>query len=135
MTALEVDRVIRAPIEEVFAALTDADVMARWFFHEADGSAEIEMEPIVGGTYSIVMRGSGGSELSATGEFLAVVRPNRLVFTWNTYLTTDATVTIELHEMGDATRLQLRHELPAELHAPHRTAWVAVLANLDALLA
>jgi uncharacterized protein YndB with AHSA1/START domain len=135
LTALEVDRVIRAPIEEVFAALTDPEVMAQWFFHEVGGSAEIEMEPIVGGAYSILMRGSGGSELNATGEFLAVVHPTRLVFTWNTYLTTNATVTIELHEMGNDTRLQLRHELPAELHEPHRTAWVAVLANLDALLA
>ena len=135
MTALEVDRVIRAPIEQVFAALTDPDVMAQWFFHEAGGSAEVEMDPVVGGTFSILMRGSGDSELSATGEFLAVVRPNRLVLTWNTYLITDATVTIELHEMGDATHLQLRHELPTELHEPHRTAWVAVLANLDVLLA
>jgi uncharacterized protein YndB with AHSA1/START domain len=135
LTALEVDRVIRAPIEEVFAALTDPDVMAQWFFHEVGGSAEIEMEPIVGGAYSILMRGSEGSELSATGEFLAVVHPTRLVFTWNTYLTTDATVTIELRELGDTTVLQLRHELPTELHEPHRIAWVAVLANLDTMLA
>lgn len=134
MTTLEVNRIISAPIDEVFAALTDAAVMSRWFFHEADGSAQIEMNPVVGGAYSIAMRGGSGDELTSTGEFREVRSPHRLVFTWNTYLITDAVVSIDLEAVGDATRLTLHHELPSKLHGPHRVAWEAVFDNLDELL-
>lgn len=135
MSILEINRVIQASIDEVFAALTDDAIMAQWFFHEPGGSAEITMDPVVGGSYSIAMKSSSGSELTATGEFLEVLPPRRLVFTWSTYLISNATVTIELEERGIATGLTLRHDLPPDLHGPHRVAWEAVLNNLDDLLA
>jgi uncharacterized protein YndB with AHSA1/START domain len=134
VTELEITREIRAPIATVFDALTDAHTMEQWFAHGPGGSAEIRMDPVVGGAYSFTLRRPGPPDLTATGVFVAVEPPHHLAFTWNTHLTRDSIVTIVLVEKEGSTRLTLRHELPPELHGPHAEAWNATLDNLAALL-
>lgn len=135
MTDLVVTKLIPAPIDAVFAALTDPAAMEVWFVHGPGGSARIRMDPVPGGSYSFTLRRPGSADLTATGVFLEVAQPHRLTFTWSTPLTEQSTVTIDLVERDpSSTLLTLTHALPEHLHRPHREAWTVTLDNLAGML-
>src|SRR5919202_3658228 len=72
--ALTVEREVRveARPETVFEFFTDADKMTRWMGQ----TAELEARP--GGGFHVDING----RWIASGEFLEVVAPSRVVFTW-----------------------------------------------------
>ena len=71
----------------------------------------------------------------ATGEYLEIVPPEKLVFTWsNDGLVKNSKVTIELFEKGSQTELVLTHELPQDVIERHRHGWANCLDHLEALL-
>ncbi|HYX86988.1 MAG TPA: SRPBCC domain-containing protein [Gaiellales bacterium] len=81
---LRIERTFDAPVERVFQAWTSEEVLRRWL-HGMPGwetpTAEVDLR--VGGRIRIVMRDpSGGDEAGATGEYVVVEPPWRLVFTW-----------------------------------------------------
>jgi uncharacterized protein YndB with AHSA1/START domain len=81
---LRIERTFDAPIGRVFQAWTSEDVLRRWL-HGMPGwetpIAEVDLR--VGGRIRIVMRDpADGTEAGATGEYMRVEPPHRLVFTW-----------------------------------------------------
>jgi uncharacterized protein YndB with AHSA1/START domain len=74
---LEMD--LPASIEEVYAAWTNPETMARWL--SPVGHAEVEADVRVGGKFRVVM-GAGQANLEHTGEYLTVDPPRELSFTW-----------------------------------------------------
>jgi uncharacterized protein YndB with AHSA1/START domain len=127
---VHVQRVIGAPIEEVFDALTDPAAMAEWFSPE--GHARVEAEPHVGGRFMVVMVGRD-VEIEHRGTFLEIDPPRRLVFTWSSRFTDgrDSQVAIDLTPTGDGTRLSLVHRLlTAEQAASHAGGWTRILDRL-----
>ncbi|TYP86896.1 ArsR/SmtB family transcription factor [Blastococcus xanthinilyticus] len=123
---------IRATPEQVWHALTDADLTARYWGHrnESDWQA--------GSTWRHVRTdGSGVSDV--TGTVVETVPPERLVITFagaedQGEEPSQVTFTIEPHQ--DIVRLTVRHEglpTPAD-HAAISAGWPAVLANLKSLL-
>jgi uncharacterized protein YndB with AHSA1/START domain len=81
---LHIERTFEAPIEKVFDAWTDADVLRRWLHVGSDWETPLaEVELLVGGRIRIVMRDpEDGAQYGARGEYLLIERPHRLVFTW-----------------------------------------------------
>ena len=86
--ALDPDRVLRmtrrfdAPPERVFDAWLDAALVRKWLFTTpADEQYTAELDPRVGGTYTITAR-RGGVDYIAVGEYLEIDRPHRLVLTF-----------------------------------------------------
>jgi uncharacterized protein YndB with AHSA1/START domain len=133
--AIRVERLLAAPIEEVFDALTDAGRMAAWF--SPVGRAEVEADAIVGGRLRVVMI-DGDVRLEHDGEFLDVRRPTRLSFTWRSRFTDGrpTVVTVELSDEDGKTRLVLHHDrLPPEERASHAGGWGAILDRLSAVVA
>ena len=133
--AIRLERLLPAPVEEVFDALTDAARMAEWF--SPVGGAEVEAEAVVGGRLRVVM-GEGDVRIEHDGEFLEVLRPTRLSFTWRSRFTGDraTVVTIELSGEGEETWLLLRHDrLPRDARASHEGGWGAILDRLSAAVA
>lgn len=132
---IRVERLLPAPIEDVFDALTDAARMADWF--SPVGFAEVEADAIVGGILRVVMI-DGDVRLEHDGEFLEVLRPTRLAFTWRSRYTGDrpTVVTVELSEEDGETRLVLHHDgLPPAERASHAGGWGAILDRLSAAVA
>jgi uncharacterized protein YndB with AHSA1/START domain len=132
---IRVERLLPAPIEDVFDALTDAARMADWF--SPVGRAEVEADAVVGGRLRVVMI-EGDVRLEHDGEFLDVRRPTRLSFTWRSpYTGAEPTVvTIDLSDEGGTTRLVLLHDrLPPEERASHAGGWGAILDRLSAVVA
>jgi uncharacterized protein YndB with AHSA1/START domain len=123
-----------APIEEVFAAWTDPELMSIWL--SPIGRAEVEADPRVHGRFRVLMVG-GDVSIEHTGEYLVFDPPRRLSFTWRSAYTgpEPSLVTVTLTPEGEATRLLLVHErLPAEQVTPHAEGWGSILDRLAELL-
>jgi uncharacterized protein YndB with AHSA1/START domain len=109
---IEIQRWIGARPETVFSYFTDPEKFLRWQGQDA------EIDPHPGGTFRVSV--SGHSARAVRGEFLEVVAPRRLVFTWGwegiacrdhglaALLGKPSTVEILLESRGAGTLLRLR---------------------------
>ncbi|HEX6348321.1 MAG TPA: SRPBCC domain-containing protein [Candidatus Dormibacteraeota bacterium] len=93
---------VRAPIEKVWEALTDAESIQAWM---RSGDVEVDLRP--GGSY----RFFGGE---TTGVFTRVMRPHALEYSWRQAgwdpEWSDSVVAWDLRPDGeDATHIHLRH--------------------------
>src|SRR5436190_23394964 len=81
---VRIERTFQAPIENVFDAWTNEQVLRRWLHPGPDWATPIaEVDLRVGGTIRIVMRDPvGRANHGATGEYRLIERPHRLVFSW-----------------------------------------------------
>lgn len=125
-----IERTLRvdAPPEVVFDFLTDPDRMPQWMGFGA------ELDPRPGGVFRCAMvRGA----IFACGEFVAVERPHRIVFTWgwqgSDKLVPPGSTRVEftLRQDGDGTLLTLRHSgLPIGHDPFHALGWARYLDRL-----
>lgn len=111
--AIELERRIAAPPATVFTYFTDPDKYRRW------QGVEAELDPQAGGVFRVTM--TGHSRHTASGVFLEVDPPRRIVFTWgwepsdslgegqNEVPPGMTTVEVELQADGGDTVLRLRH--------------------------
>ncbi|HEY4887102.1 MAG TPA: SRPBCC domain-containing protein [Candidatus Dormibacteraeota bacterium] len=132
--SVRVNRLLSAPIDEVYAAWTDPAFMCRWF--SPTGRAEVEVDVRVGGSLRVVMLGDG-MRIDHTGEYLVVEPPRRLIFTWNSPYTgsESSIVTVVLTPQGERTHLALSHDrLPQETTESHEGGWTSIVAHLAAAL-
>ena len=120
-TAAEIKIRIAASPETVFDFFTDPDKMIQWMGRSA------ELDPRAGGTLRCDINGRD----IARGEYVAVDRPNRIVFTWGwegeepTVAPGGSTVEVLLTGDGEGTQLRLIHSgLPsAESAENHSQGW------------
>jgi uncharacterized protein YndB with AHSA1/START domain len=93
----------------------------------------------VGGRFRVLLRGPGGTEHDVSGVYRAVVRDEKLVFTWGWRKAPEheSLVTVALRREGAATWLTLTHEPFADEVArdSHRSGWREALAELERFLA
>ena len=117
MAAIVKRLTVRAPIEDVWAALTDPEDISAWM---TDSSVVFDLH--VGGRYSLF----GGE---TTGKFIEIEAPTILEYTWrqNTWEPAwpDSRVRWELSENGRRTRVMLTHtDFPNdEERVSHEEAW------------
>jgi uncharacterized protein YndB with AHSA1/START domain len=133
--AIRLERVLPAPVEDVFAAWTEPARMAQWL--SPRGHAEVDADGAVGGHLRVVMI-DGDVRIQHDGEFLEVRPPIRLSFTWRSPYTgaQPSVVTVDLRDEDGSTRLVLRHDrLPPETAASHEGGWSGILDRLAATLA
>ena len=136
---LTLHRVIDAPVEAVYAAWTEPEMLRRWL---APGDAKVVRavaEVAVGGTFLVEMRGADGRRWLTRGVYRDVVPHRRLVHTWHwegSEVETLVTVEFEPQSPG-RTRLTLTHSRFAEDGArdEHVRGWTGYLTKLEALWA
>lgn len=133
--SLTVSRRINAPAEKVFEAWLDPKMLTR-FMLPASGMEvpRAETDPRVGGRFEIIMV-AGGNEMPHGGVYKEIDRHQRLVFTWESPMTTEgSTVTLTFTPAGDAaTDVELTHEkFPSEESRDnHKGGWSAILDKLN----
>jgi uncharacterized protein YndB with AHSA1/START domain len=81
--SLTLVRLIAARPSIVFAAMTTAEGFAAWFGPDDLPVVRAEVDARVGGAYRVHFRTVDGLDHEACGEFLEVVRPRRIVMSWN----------------------------------------------------
>lgn len=128
---VEVEIHIDADPETVFDFLVEPDRMTQWMGRQA------ELDPQPGGTFRCEIN----DRAVARGEYVAVERPERVVFTWGWEgedAVTDpgsSTVEVLLSPANGGTRLRLTHrDLPsAEVAERHREGWAHYAERLAAI--
>ncbi len=134
-------RVLRAPIERVFAACSQPELMARWLIccDNDHGTATATNTLEVGGRYRVEMARDGQVFARIDGEYIDIAFPHRLAFTWRSANVgvQDSVVCIDLRDTGaHTTELRLTHAVdPASLDGQRfAVGWNQALANLLKLM-
>ncbi|MCW5876576.1 MAG: SRPBCC domain-containing protein [Anaerolineales bacterium] len=123
---------VTAPPEQVYAAFTSAEALARWWWpHIADTTYAVDAR--VGGAYDVRSQAAG---IGARGEFLELDAASLIRITWNWMNDGVSQVEEEVHIAfspdGDGTLLTLTHHLAPQAGDGEdlRQGWSDVLARL-----
>ena len=135
--ALVIERLIPAEPRIVFDAWLDAESLRR-FMCGGPGVrvTSAECDPRVGGSFLIVMN-LAGQDLPHHGEYLAIERHTRIVFTWRSHLAGEGSrLTLRFAEAPRGqTKLTLEHVglADAPIRSMHDIGWSHILAELAGL--
>ena len=138
MTSLTLVRRIRARPAIVFDAVATGEGIAHWWGPDAGPVLFSECDPRVGGRYRVRFRSLDGTEHESYGEFLELVRPERIVMSWRWQSGQEdpgeSRVEIRLRSIPEGTELTLTH---AQLHdeetrRSHEEGWAGSLGKLAA---
>ena len=80
--SLEMRRVLPAAPQQVFAAVTDPNELAKWWGPQGFTMPSAQFDPRVGESYRLEMRPPDGGAFYLTGEFREVDPPARLTYTF-----------------------------------------------------
>lgn len=122
--------------ERVFEAWLDPGKAGRFLFATETGEmVRVEIDPRVGGRYSIVER-RDGEEVEHVGEYLEIDRPRRLVFTLEVprYSEMVDRVSVEIIPAGGGSELTLAHEVSPEWADRTEEGWSAILDGLAGVI-
>ena len=134
---LAIRRTYDATPTEVFAAFSQAEALAQWFSpYSGDVVAETDLR--VGGRWSIQMATPDGEPVKVAGEYVEIIKDQRLVFTWAWSGTADrvSKVAIDLVDQGGRTLLTLTHTqfFDEAARDRHNLGWTACLEKLGPYL-
>jgi uncharacterized protein YndB with AHSA1/START domain len=138
MTSLTLVRRIKARPSIVFDAVTTADGIAHWWGPDAGPVLMAEADVRVGGQFRVRFRMLDGSEHESQGEYLELVKPERVVFSWRwTGGQEDpgiSRVEIRLRAIPEGTELTFTHALlhDEEARRSHEAGWLGSLDKLEA---
>ena len=136
MTRLTLVRRIAARPAIVFEALTTPEGIAHWWGPD-DGPVLIaETDVRVGGRFRVRFRMRDGSEHESSGEYLEVVRPERLAMSWRWMggeNPGESLVEIDLRAMAEGTELTFTHSRlhDEETRRSHEEGWNGSLDKLE----
>jgi uncharacterized protein YndB with AHSA1/START domain len=138
---LEMRRAFPAPASVVFAALTDANQLAKWFGPQGYTVSGVSFRARVGDSYRIEVQPPDGDAFLIVGEFRDVLAPSRLTYTF-AYEAPDpddveTVVELSLNDRGASTEVSLkqgRFKTPAR-RALHQDGWRDSFDKLERLIA
>ena len=137
---LRLERRFAAPRVDVYRAWTDPKQLVRWWGPEGMSIPDCEMDVRPGGKWRTCMTGPDGNERWVGGVYREVTPPARLVFTWaweeDGKPGPETLITIEFHDLGDATDLVLTQEGFADSGGRdlHGEGWTSSFDCLDEVL-
>jgi Uncharacterized conserved protein len=138
---LQLNRVIAATRERVFAAWTTPDAIKVWFGPENCRVLDVRVDLRVDGEYCFSLSTQQLGEIKVRGRYREVTPPAKLIYTWqwegNPELTAGTSlVTVEFVSAGTSTEIHLTHEqLPSiESRDDHGHGWSGTFDKLEKYL-
>ena len=131
----KVDKVINAPIERVFDAWLDPEYLSS-FMLPMPGmpNPKTEVDGREGGRFTIYMD-VGEEVVPHSGIYLEMLRPNRLVFSWESPFSSDGSnVALDFTELDSgSTKVELTHVrfVDEESRNNHEAGWGNILTALN----
>jgi uncharacterized protein YndB with AHSA1/START domain len=138
--ALRLTRTLPAPRAAVYRALTDPEMLERWWGPRGFQTTSVDFEPRVGGSYRIAMQPPEGELFYLSGEFTEVEPPARLGYTfrWDPPNPDDreTVATLVLEDRGDETGVVFTQgEFATEARrALHEGGWTEGFERLEQVL-
>lgn len=136
MKPLIITRIFAAPPERVFDAWTTPALFAAWIGPVGVPCDLTEMNPVVGGRYSLTMNVPSGQVIPVTGLYSVLDRPTKIAFTWghaDGSITTHIEIALRPH--GTGCQMEFLHHLPSEdMHQSHRDGWTSAFGKLQSLM-
>jgi uncharacterized protein YndB with AHSA1/START domain len=138
MTSVTLVRRIRARPQVVFDAVTTPEGIAHWWGPDAGPVLLAESDPRVGGRYRVRFRKLDSTEHESSGEFLEIMRPERIVMSWRWKGSREdpgeSRIEIMLRAVPEGTELTLTHSLlrDEETRRSHEGGWAGALDKLEA---
>lgn len=138
---LRIERTFAAPAAAVFDAWTSVETLRRWWpAGQGWDTPTAEVDLRVGGRLRLVMRAPAGELVGGEGRYVEIVRPTRLVFTWQ-WDGADpergpqvVEVTFTANRDDTTTVVMLNRNLSGSELPSHREGWQASFDNLDRVL-
>jgi uncharacterized protein YndB with AHSA1/START domain len=137
MTSLKLVRRIKARPSIVFDALTTAEGVASWIGPDGGPVLVAETDPQVGGRFRLRFRMLDGSEHEGSGEYLEIVKPERLSMSWRwtggAEDPGESLVEIRLRAVAEGTELTFTHSRlhDEESRRSHEAGWNGALDKLE----
>ena len=138
--ALQMKRILRAPVSAVFRACTEPEELAKWWGPRGFSTPAIQLDLRVGGRYRFAMQPPEGNLFHLTGEFREVDPPSRLVYTfvWEPPDPDDrgTLVTLSFREVDGSTEVDFTQGVFAteQRRALHEQGWTESFGRLQDLL-
>jgi uncharacterized protein YndB with AHSA1/START domain len=133
--SLTLVRHLKATPATVFAALTQPDLMIKWWSPDSGPTVSVTADVRPGGRFSIIFRMANGQEHNPKGVYQEVIPDQKLVFTWEWPGSPEkeSRVTFRLVAKDGGTELTLTHEqLPdEEALISHESGWSGLLKRLE----
>lgn len=79
---LQIERLIAAPPERVFAHWVEPALLVKWWGPEGYDIPDQTLDPRPGGQWRTTMRSPEGKRMTVSGVYRSIESPKRLVFTW-----------------------------------------------------
>lgn len=138
MAELSVTHRYPFPPERVFDAWLDPKIARRFLFATPDGEmVRAEIDARVGGRFTFVDRRPGTGDVLHEGEYEAIDRPRRLVFTFAVpqYDPGLTRVTLDFEPVDGGCEVTLTHEGVLEEWVKQTVqGWTTILAGLERAL-
>ena len=131
---LNISRVFDHPVEDVFNAWTDSELLKSWFCN----NGEAEFDIVEGGGFHVFIQCGSSGVAELKGEYLEVIKNKKIVFTWvwqNEPLssTGNTIVTVEFIDLEGRSEVRLLHEgfSSEEISSRHTEGWNEALDRLE----
>jgi len=137
MLTLSLSRVIQAPIEKVFNAWLNPQMLAKFMIPAAGmASPIVSLDAQQGGEFSILMQ-VGDQQLPHGGKYLTIDPVSRIVFTWESGHSIDGSqVTLDFSKKDEATLVELTQVkfYDEAARSAHQGGWGSILEHLQQVL-
>ena len=137
MTSLTLVRRIEARPSIVFDALITPEGIAQWWGPDDGPVLVAETDPRVGGRFRVRFRMLDGSEHECSGEYLEVVKPERLRMSWRwtggAEDPGESHLAFTLRAVARGTELTLTHSRlhDEETRRSHEEGWTGAIDKLE----
>lgn len=134
---LEIVRIFKTTPERLFDAWTVPEQIVQWFGPEGVTIGEHSFETLENGGWRAEFLGDMEARIVATGTYMVLDRPNRMVTSWCWEIDGVKGATTELEvrfdAVNDGTRLTLVHTrfADAEIRDKHHGGWTSSLVCLE----
>ncbi len=115
-TEIEMQRAFKAPRELVYRAVTEPDLIPKWWGMRNSTTVVDKLDARVGGEWRFIQRGTDGSEYAFRGTFLELDPPSKVVQTFEFepmpgHVSTDI---MTLTEIEGGTLLHIRSQFTSQ---------------------